>query len=61
MAYATGSGYRSADECYHDIVSIPIVDLEKIEVGWVVKDRTALSDLAIEYLDRLKSQMATPQ
>lgn len=61
LAYATGSGYRSADECYHDIVSIPIVDLEKIEVGWVVKDRTALSDLAIEYLDRLKSQMATPQ
>lgn len=59
-AYATGSGYRSTDACYHDIVSIPIVDLEKIEVGWLVKDRAALSDLASEYLDLLKKQMGLP-
>ncbi len=61
QAYATGSGYRSIDECYHDIISIPIVDLEKIEVGWLVKDRTALSELAIEYLDLLKGQADTAQ
>lgn len=56
QAYATGSGYLSADEYYHDIVSIPVIDLEKIEIGWLVKDRTALSEMTIEYIDLLKLQ-----
>ncbi len=54
QAYATGSGHLSADERNSDIVSVPVVDLEKIEVGWVNKHKIAPSEVAIEFIELLK-------
>ena len=58
QAYATGTGYLSADEQNNDIVSIPITDLENIEVGWLAKDRVALSELSMEYIALMKEMYA---
>lgn len=54
QAYATGSGYLSTDEHYHDIISIPVEDLEKLEMGFLVRENALLSDLAEEYISLLK-------
>jgi DNA-binding transcriptional LysR family regulator len=58
-AYSTGTGYLPAEKRYDDIVSIPITDLEKIEVGWINKINKVLSELAMEYISLLK-QMYQP-
>lgn len=54
FAYATGAGYLSPDERNSDIISIPVFDLESIEVGWVVKTKYALSELASTFIEILK-------
>lgn len=59
-AYSTGSGYIPADKHNNDIVSIPVVDLEKIEVGWINKINKVLPELAMEYISLLK-QMYRPE
>ena len=58
-AYATGSGYLSADESYSDIVSIPISDVEKIEVGWLARGQYVLSELAASFVDLLEETYST--
>ena len=58
-AYATGSGYLSADERYNDIVSIPILDIEKIEVGWLSRGKYVLSELAASFVDLLEETYST--
>lgn len=58
-AYATGSGYLSADERYHDIISIPIHDIEKVEVGWLARGQYVLSELAASFVDLLEESYST--
>lgn len=53
-AYSTGTGHLPADERNSDIVSIPVVDLERIEVGWIHKVTKVLPELAMEYVALLK-------
>ncbi len=53
-AYATGSGYLSADKRNNDIVSVPVTDLEPIEVGWLIKSRYVLCEAAVEYVSLLR-------
>lgn len=50
-AFVVGSGYVSADTNYSDIISIPVHDACNIEVGWVVKSKFALSDIAGQYIN----------
>jgi hypothetical protein len=49
-AFVVGSGYLSADTNYSDIISIPIQDADNIEIGWVVKSKFVLSDIAVQYV-----------
>jgi len=58
-AYATGSGYVSADESYADIVSIPIYDTEKIEVGWLSRGQYILSELASTFVELLEKSYSS--
>lgn len=59
-AYSTGTGYLPADERNSDIVSIPVIDLERIEVGWINKVAKVLPELAMEYVSLLKDMYRSP-
>ena len=54
-AYITGSGYLSAEDKKRGLVAIPITDLGQIEIGWISNPARVLSELAMEYIDILKS------
>lgn len=53
-AYATGTGHLPVDECNDDIISVPVIDLEKIEIGWINKINKIHSEVAMEYIALLK-------
>lgn len=54
-AYITGSGYLSAEDKRNGLVAMPITDLGQIEIGWISNPSRILSELAMEYIDILKS------
>ena len=50
---AVGSGYRPFDDNYSDIVSIPIKNGLRLEIGWIVRQKYTLSDTASRFVDLL--------
>ena len=54
-AYITGSGYLSAEDRRRGLVAIPITDLDQIEIGWISNPNRVLCELAMEYIEILKS------
>ena len=53
QGFAVGSGYRSFDDNYSDIVSIPIKNGLRLEIGWIVRQKYTLSDTASRFVDLL--------
>lgn len=54
--FAVGSGYHTKDENYGDIKAIPIQDGVSLEIGWIVKNNFLLSDLAKEFVERMRRE-----
>lgn len=52
--FVVGSGYHSADAYYKDILSIPIHDGIKLEVGWIVKNKFVLTDAAEQFIGLIR-------
>ena len=57
-AFSIGSGYISADEKYGDIISIPISDCDKIEVGWLSRSNHILSEQAASFIAILERMIS---
>ena len=53
QGFAVGSGYRPFDDNYSDIVSIPIKNGLRLEIGWIVRQKYTLSDTASHFVDLL--------
>ena len=53
QGFAVGSGYRPFDDNYSDIVSIPIKNGLRLEIGWIVRQKYTLSDTASRFVDLL--------
>ena len=53
QGFAVGSGYRPFDDNYSDIVSIPIKNGRRLEIGWIVRQKYTLSDTASRFVDLL--------
>lgn len=52
--FVVGSGYHSSDVYYKDILSIPIHEGIKLEVGWIVKNKFALTDIAEQFVELIR-------
>ena len=53
QGFAVGSGYRPFDDNYSDIVSIPVKNGRRLEIGWIVRQKYTLSDTASRFVDLL--------
>lgn len=51
--FVIGSGYHSSDECYGDILALPICHGAMLEIGWIVKSKFILSETAEQFIDML--------
>jgi DNA-binding transcriptional LysR family regulator len=54
QAYVIGAGYLPEDEAYNDIICVPIISPDNIEVGWITKEKQKLSGAAEEFISILK-------
>lgn len=51
--FVVGSGYHSSDECYNDILTLPVYHGARLEVGWIVKNKFILTETAEQFVDLL--------
>lgn len=54
FAYAIGTGYLPTDEMYKDIICVPVISSENIEVGWITKEKQQMSVMAEELVALIK-------
>lgn len=52
--YTFSTGVLNSDLNGDDIISVPLVTDEKINIGWIMNEKAQLSDFALDYLEELK-------
>ncbi|HZK34099.1 MAG TPA: LysR family transcriptional regulator [Bacillota bacterium] len=52
--YTICSGVLNSDLNGDNIISVPLLTDEKMRIGWIANEKTHLSHLALEYIDKLK-------
>ena len=53
-----GSGYRSFDDNYSDIISLPVKNGVRLEIGWILRQKHTLSDTASRFVELLMQNEA---
>ena len=56
--FAIGSGYRSFDDHYSDIISLPVKNGVRLEIGWIFRQKHILSDTASQFVELLMQNEA---
>lgn len=56
--FAIGSGYRSFDDHYSDIISLPVKNGIRLEIGWIFRQKHTLSDTASQFVELLMQNEA---
>jgi len=56
--FAIGSGYRSFDSNYSDIISLPVKNGVRLEIGWILRQKHTLSDTASRFVELLMQNEA---
>ena len=56
--FAIGSGYRSFDSNYNDIISLPVKNGVRLEIGWILRQKHTLSDTASRFVELLMQNEA---
>ncbi|NLH58706.1 MAG: LysR family transcriptional regulator [Clostridiales bacterium] len=52
--YTICSGVLSSDLNGDNIISVPLLTEEKMRIGWIANEKTHLSQLALDYIEKLK-------
>lgn len=58
QGFAIGSGYRSFDDNYSDIISLPVKNGVRLEIGWILRQKHTLSDTASRFVELLMQNEA---